>query len=260
MEAIRDYFMSFKPWTSLLIVVLSIVLWKKITDFIKHRAVRETNSKRTGNIQLGLNIIKYIVIIFVAITVLQINDVNVTSFVTSLGLAGVTIGFALQDFLKDIIMGISIRWENFFTVGDEVRFEEYEGTVVRFDLKTTKIQDVNTGNIVAICNREISKVQIISEWFMVAVPAAYEEDVDRIRNIMREICTEAEKIGNVKKCIFVGTGNFEASYVEYKIKVICVNVAARVQTRRDVLGVIQDVYARNNINFPYPHTDVSMVK
>ena len=47
---------------------------------------------------------KYVLLIIVSVIILQINGVNVSSIIASLGVITVIVGFALQDALKDIII------------------------------------------------------------------------------------------------------------------------------------------------------------
>ena len=60
------------------------------------------------------NVFKYVLFIFMAIFLLNLYGVNTTSVIAGLGVAGVVLGFALQEALKDIISGISIIFDDFF--------------------------------------------------------------------------------------------------------------------------------------------------
>ena len=54
------------------------------------------------------NTIKGIVVVICLFAVLQANDINITSMITGVGVVSAIAGLALQDFFKDIIMGIHI--------------------------------------------------------------------------------------------------------------------------------------------------------
>lgn len=86
------------------------------------------------------DVIKYAILLGAALTVLQIYHINVTSLVAGLGLASAIVGLALQDVLKDSIMGVHLLSDYFFEVGDVVRYGDYEGVVISFYGKTPIIR------------------------------------------------------------------------------------------------------------------------
>ena len=65
--------------------------------------------------------IKYFIAAVSAIMILNIYGVDTTSIIAGLGVAGVVIGLAFQDALKDIISGINIIMDNYYVVGDLVK-------------------------------------------------------------------------------------------------------------------------------------------
>ena len=88
--------------------------------------------------------------------------VDTSSFIAGLGVASVVIGLALQDALKDIIGGINIILDNFYVVGDYVKYGDFTGQVISFGLKSTKIKDFN-GNVMVVSNRNIDEIINLSQ-------------------------------------------------------------------------------------------------
>ena len=164
MEELKNYFLSPKPWVSILIIAVCCIIWLQLRKFVKKRFIKkETHDRKEGAVQLGLNAVKYIIALFAVLSVLQINGVNVSSVTAGLGIASVVVGFALQDALRDWITGIGIVWEHYFSVGDVVRYKEYEGQIIKFNFKVTKMIDIKTGSVVVISNRNISEIELISD-------------------------------------------------------------------------------------------------
>ena len=134
------------------------------------------------------NVFKYVLFIFMAIFLLNLYGVNTTSVIAGLGVAGVVLGFALQEALKDIISGISIIFDDFFVVGDIVDYNGFAGTIIEFGLKTTKIKKV-TGEVMVVANRNIDKIINISKeraTLLLNIPTAYEEKYDKIEKVLNE--------------------------------------------------------------------------
>lgn len=256
MEEIKQFLLSPKLWLSAVILVASVALWiilrKCVRSFITKSDI---HGKKETNIRFGAIIVKYIIAVFAIITVLQINGINVTSLITGLGIAGIIIGFALQDILKDLIMGTNIVWDEFFSVGDVVRYGNIEGKIIHFNIKVTKIADVNTGNIFTVSNRNVSEIEIISDWLDIKIPAPYEENAGRMREICEEIRAELAGIPEVTSCEFLGTDEFADSLVNYRVRLHC-PPELKNPIRRKSLGIIQDVYEKNGISVPYPQADI----
>jgi moderate conductance mechanosensitive channel len=129
-----------------------------------------------------------------------INIVFDMLFGRELGLAfgsivGVAVGFGAQNIIKDVINGIFILFEDQFAVGDYVDIEGKSGIVESVEIRITKVRDFN-GDLHIIPNGLISKVTNHSRGnirVLVDVEIAYEEDIDRVSQIISNICEEFSK-------------------------------------------------------------------
>jgi len=74
------------------------------------------------------------------VTALGTMGVNVAALVTSLGLAGFALGFALKDALSNLISGVLLLLYRPFTIGDEIIVSGFEGKVIAIDLRYTTLQ------------------------------------------------------------------------------------------------------------------------
>ena len=78
-----------------------------------------------------------------------------------------------------------------------------------------------------------------------------------MRKVCGDIANEFAKMPNVRSCEFLGTQNFEDSRIIYRIRIHC-KEDEKNQTRRNALGVVQDVFAKENIAIPFSQIDVHM--
>src|SRR5439155_18115701 len=113
-----------------LILILTIVLSRRAQAWT-HQFFTRTTAPREIGVLLGR--IVRIAILFVGLLVvlqrLGLGDA-VLSFVAGLGIAGLVIGFALQDIVKQFAAGVLLLMLRPFRVGDDVRIAGFEGTVV----------------------------------------------------------------------------------------------------------------------------------
>ena len=243
------------------VVILVIVVWiavRKITRAINGRRGEEAR-KDASTIKLVIyDTIKVLIFFLLILVILQINGVNVTSLVAGLGVASAIVGLALQDFMKDIIMGVHILLDNFFQIGDLVQYMDEEGIVEEFNLRTTKIRSLADGDLVIICNRDINKLARTSPEIYVRVPLPYELPVGQAHEIMEEIAGAIEKEEEITVCSFLGTAELGAHSVAYLLKVVIEEPAAKLRTRRRALRVVQEVLLEKKIEIPYEQLDVHL--
>ena len=259
MDAPLDYFLTYKPWVTLLLIALIVVFWRKFVGIFADRLIKnEGRSDKRANMELSLNVVKWIIAIVMFAIILQVNDVDVPGIVAGLGIAGIVVGFALQDILKDLIMGASIVWDGYFAVGDVVRFQNFEGTVVSFNFKSTKINDINTGNTVTISNRNISEIEVLSDWCILNVPLPYDLSVAESREVMGEITELISKMENVSYARAIGTQKFDDSAIYQMINAHCIDIAQRYAVLRGMRDIVCEVLEERGIAIPYKQLDVHM--
>lgn len=113
MEQFLSNVMTKERYISVAIVIIGAIIYVISINLIKNFIKKDENNPKLDKrkktyLKLFKNILKYVLLIIVSVIILQINGVNVSSIIASLGVITVIVGFALQDALKDIIMGINI--------------------------------------------------------------------------------------------------------------------------------------------------------
>lgn len=196
-----------------------------------------------------------ILVVIIVLIVLQIFGVNVSSILASVGIASIVIGFALQDALKDIIRGIEIISSNYYEIGDIIKFGDNLGEVQSITIRTTKIQDINTMNIVSIANRNIDKVEVDTGYIYIPVPLPLNLKVEKADEIMKEIVRKLQKIELVNSADYQGLTAINGSSLNYQVVVTC-DPINRLQARRNCLHAIVETLEENRIAIPHDQLDV----
>lgn len=257
-EIINNIWVQRTFWTCLTIIV-SVIIYNVISHILKVRERRKskllTNKKSKTYSRMLRSITRYVIIVLDALIILQIFGVDVSSMLAAAGIASVIIAFAIQDALKDIIRGFDIVSDNYYNVGDVVKIGAVEGKVLAVGLKTTKLQDINTQNIVSIANRDITQVEVMSDMIDIDVPLPYEVDLPTVGKVMDEIVAELQKLDSTTNSEYRKVSNFSESSMDYRVKVFG-DPVSRPQTRRDALDTIARVLAKHHISIPYPQLDL----
>ena len=246
--------------SSIIVILVSFLLYKSIKHIISKGEKKEDkkflNGKRGKTyINLIKSIIRYVFIIITVLIILKINGVDVGSVLAGVGIAGAILGLAIQDWLKDIIRGSSIISDSYFSVGDIVKYKDIEAKVLAIGLKTTKIQDLATSNIISIANRNIEEIQVVSKFIYVRIPMPYEVSIEKAESTINEIIEMIKTNNNVNNCKYLGVTELADSSIQYLLEVDC-NQQFKLQVKRDALRSILLGLANNKINVPYTKIDI----
>lgn len=251
---------------SAFVVLIAIVLYSiikvLIRCFVKTGKSTFERKRRNTIVKLLENIFKYIIFIVVILFILEAYGVDTKSLIAGIGVAGVVLGLALQDILKDLISGLSIMLDNYFVIGDIVEFDGFTGEVVEFGLKSTKIRNFS-GETLSIANRNIDKIKNLSQKssnVLIKVPTSYDEKEEKVKAILIEAIkeivdnTDADDLSE-----YLGIDDFDSSSILYLVKIHCPQ-EKRWVVRRQALNIIKKYYDKNNIKIPYTQIEVHNAK
>ena len=245
---------------SIIIILISIILYRITTYFLGKSEEKDifrifTSKKGKTYLKLIKNLIRYIFIVVTILILLQINGIDVSSVLAGIGILGAILGLAIQDWLKDIIRGSSILSDNYFSVGDIVKYKDIEGKVLVIGLKTTKIQDLKTNYIISIANRNIEEIQVVSNLIYINIPMPYEISVDEEKKTINDIIIAINNNHNVDDCKYKGVNELGDSSIKYLIEISC-NPIYKLQVKRDALRIILLEMDNNEITIPYTQIDI----
>lgn len=244
---------------ALIVVVFSFLIYHFISKFLSKKEKQGTKilsqKKNKTFIHILKSTIRTILAIVTILMVLQIYGVNVSSMLAGVGIVSIIIGLALQDALKDIFRGFDIISDDYYEIGDIVKFGDNTGQVLSINLRTTKLQDISSGNIVSIANRNIDQIEVVSNWVFINVPMPYELPVKESEEIAKSITKRIAKNANVLSSSYLGVNDFADSYVKHLIEVDC-DPINKLSVRRAALRTAADVLEENKIAIPYPQLDI----
>ena len=120
------------------------------------RKVAERN-KQHYNLGLVLGRLAQSVIFFIGLLialVIAIPSFKASQLVNVLGLSSVAFGFAFRDILQNFLAGILILLSEPFRIGDQIKINDFEGTVKEIQTRATFI-DTYDGRTVVIPNSNL---------------------------------------------------------------------------------------------------------
>ena len=208
---------------------------------------------------LVINIIKYIIVIFLVLAILTVYKIDVSSVLAGLGIAGLVVGLALQDLAKDLIAGFSIIVENQYAVGDIISIGDFKGEVISLGLKTTKIKSYQ-GDIKILANRNATEVinySMSNSLAIVDIDVAYEENNDHVEEVLNSLVIELSKtLPNLKgKVELLGIQELSASSVKYRITA-STKAMEHLDIERRIRKAVKQRFDQENIKIPYTQIEV----
>ena len=238
-------------------VVIAIVLYQIIRvplNKLKRSNIKVSNGKTTYFSFVG-SFIRVIYISTVILILLHNFGVDVSNLLAGVGIASVAIGLAVQDTLKDIIRGISILSEDYFKMGDYVTINGNSGTVIRAGIRSTKIKDGLTGNVISIANRNIELAEVSGTAMHIDIPLPYELKLSKAEEVMEEIAASVVELENVEKAEYRGVSELADSCIKYRL-IAYSTKGERAQAKRDILRKVLEILEKRHISVPYPQLDV----
>jgi small conductance mechanosensitive channel len=181
------------------------------------RAVERGLRKRSADpeaIILIKQLTRWGLLILGTIAAIEQVDGNITSLLAGLGIAGFTIGFALQDIAKNFVSGLLLLLQQPLELGDAVEVCGYSGTVVTISLRTTEIRTWD-GRFVEIPNADVYINPIVNfsrganRRIELTVGVGYSSDLDHVSHTALHAI---RKIDNIlldpePKAVFTTFGN-----------------------------------------------------
>ena len=221
MNKILKYFISEAFLYSILIAAVTAMLLYLIKNYLIKKVAYTSKNTQHKNTFIGVvfSILQYFVVIVAIIMVLQLHGVDITRILAGLGIMATIVGLSLQDTLKDLFSGINIYNNNFYKVGDLVRYNNEECDVKYFNARVTKFQSVKTGSTYTVCNSMIKSIEKIKDKRIIAFYFKMDDDKEKIDSCFERVVARAkEESKRLKDIKYDGINVIDSKGVCYDIR------------------------------------------
>lgn len=242
-------------WT--IFILLFAYYFLKIISLVIDRWSKRS-PQRSAILKKTLPIIKLagwiIAIILIEQTVIQLPSETLFALLAS---AGIAIGFAAQDMLKNIFGGIMILFDRPFQIGDKIEVGEYYGEVKEIGLRSTRIITPDD-SLVSIPNAEVvnkavsnanggeNNCQVVAEIYL-------PENIDT--KLVRKIAEESAQtsryiyINKPITVLFFHEVNKDKTYLKMRLKAYVSDLRNEFKFKSDMTEVfIQELIKRGILN------------
>jgi small conductance mechanosensitive channel len=248
--------LDFLPRLGLAVIIFVVSLYlSKLFSGMVHRGLgnREQSPSAT---KLVVDITRWGILTLGTVMAIQ-QFVDVTAFLAGLGILGFTVGFALQDVMKNFASGVILLLQRPFRVGDSVEVGAYEGTVRTIDLRSTEIKTFD-GRIAIIPNADVLNHAIVNytrsvqRRIEVIVGVAYGTDLKLARDVALEAIRAVPGYLEDPAAI-VAFKEFGESSIDMSVLVWFETGLANPLTARDAaIEEIKRAFDAHQIDIPFP--------
>lgn len=239
--------------TLLVYLIIGIVLTLVISKLLKTITARKRMPARVSVIlNKALTFVLWVIVITQA---LHSVGVNIISLLGAAGVAGVAIGFASQTALSNMISGVFLLSERTVRVGDYIRVNGQEGTVLEINFLSITLRQADNALIRIPCELLIKEplVNVTSRPLRrcdLDIGVDYASDLDHVRKVILDVFREQPLIADTPAPAILFSG-FGDSSLNLHIGAWC-KTENYHQARFDLAQALLVAFRREGINIPFP--------
>jgi small conductance mechanosensitive channel len=208
-------------------------------------------------------VVQLVVIIIAALMILGELGVEIGPLIAGAGVIGIALGFGAQTLVKDFLTGVFLIIEDVVSVGDIVRVGDSGGLVEKMTLRTLQLRDYD-GTLHVFPYSEAQVMHNMTKtfsYFVFDVQVAYESDVDRALEIMRQVGRQMQSDESFKGKIVepldvAGVDGFGDSGVKLKARFKTLPME-QWSVGREFYKRLKRAYDTEGIQIPYPHVHIT---
>lgn len=262
--ALKSYFTLLLPkiFTATLILFITWFIWFSVSKIL-NRIFAKTNFDLTLQ-KFLLTVCKVTIMAIGIMTALSQVGINIASILASLGVVGLTIGFAARDTLSNIISGLFIFWDRPFVLNDIIEVKGLYGRVENITLRSTRIV-TNEGKMLAVPNTTIINEVVASYTnfphlrIQVAFTVGLNEDLAKIRQILEDLVNNNSNYMQSPNCeLLIDSINDYNLGLVFRVWIF--NEREHIKLKNSLTEDIYNSMLKNNIDMPLETIQLAPMK
>lgn len=217
-----------------------------------------------GHASKMMPVIKRSVLVFVWIVgiVMALSNVgvNISALLGTLGIGGIAFALAAQDTVKNIFGAFTIFTDKPFGIGDTIRVDSFEGTVIDVGVRSTKVMDYDK-RVITFPNYKITDASIINissepmRRVVMKLGLTYDTSTEKVKEALELLRAMPQKVQNASS----NPSDVIANFTDYADSALIITYIYFIEKQGDIGRVTSDMNleiltAFNNagLNFAFP--------
>ena len=213
-------------------------------------------------VSFASSLVRWLILAFVCIAVLQLFGFQATSLVAVLGAASLAIGLALQGTLSDVASGVMLIIFRPYKMGDYANIGGTSGTVKDINLFVTEM--VTPDNVQIIMPNSKAWGAIVTNYSAhqtrrcdMVFGIDYDDDIDKAMQIILDLANADERV-HQDPAPWVRVTNLGDSSVDLTVRLWCA-ASDYWELKFAFLKATKEAFDAKGISIPYPH-QVEVIK
>ena len=256
------YDVAWRTVVAFAIVGLSYVIGKLIADVAQRVGQNVSRSAAIGN--LWSMIVKVAVTVLAIVFILKVYGLDGVAYsvLAGAGVAGVIIGFSLQEVAANFVSGIVLAIQRPFRVGHLIESNEVYGIVRAIHMRSTEVETLD-GQLVHIPNKNVL-LDVVTDYNYIpfrrvelTVGVSYKADLATVKQVTLA-AINALDVTDTKRDVDLSFTEFSDSSIDFVVRfwTAFTREVDYLEARSQAVMAIQTAFARESIEIPYPITTV----
>lgn len=194
--------------------------------------------------------------------------VNISALLGTLGIGGIAFALAAQDTVKNVFGTFTILTDKPFSIGDTIRVDSYEGTVVDVGVRSTKIMNYDK-RIITFPNYKITDTSIVNissepmRRVVLNLGLTYDTTSEKMKEALELLKSIPKRVENVSS----NPSDIVAVFTEYSDSALVIMYIYFIEKQGDILGVTSNMnmeilaaFNKAGLNFAFPTRTVYIQK
>ena len=194
--------------------------------------------------------------------------VNISALLGTLGIGGIAFALAAQDTVKNVFGAFTILTDKPFSIGDTIRVDSYEGTVVDVGVRSTKIINYDK-RIITFPNYKITDTSIVNissepmRRVVLNLGLTYDTTSEKMKEALELLKSIPKRVENVSS----NPSDIVAVFTEYSDSALVIMYIYFIEKQGDILGVTSNMnmeilaaFNKAGLNLAFPTRTVYIQK
>ncbi len=256
LDRLRDRAVDFLPSlaAAMVVLVISFLLYR-VSAGVLHGVLRRTRADPAVQ-EISIRLVKFVILGMGLVMAAGQLGFQIGSVLAGLGIVGLTVGFAAQDSLANLVAGFTILWDRPFHVGDNVTVAGIYGQVQQIGLRTTRISTVDKVDAI-LPNKTVINEKILNHTrnphlrINVPVGIGYGEDIGKVRSALLEaIAGRPDLVTDPPPKVVVK--ELADSAVNLELRVWLRDAHKEREVFFDILELVKVTLDKEGVEMPFP--------
>lgn len=225
-----------------------------------------------GQINKMMPVIKRTILILIWIVglVMALSNVgvNISALLGTLGIGGIAFALAAQDTVKNVFGAFTILTDKPFNIGDTIRVDGYEGTVIDVGIRSTRIMDYDK-RIITFPNYKITDTTIINissepkRRVVLNIGLTYDTPPEKMKEAIEILKSLPKQVKDASPL----SSDVSANFMQYADSALVIMYIYFIEKQGDILGVtsnmnlaLLEAFNKAGLNFAFPTQTIYIEK